>query len=572
MKTTARFSLNIIPAASGGFFSRKWVLFLSIFIFFLSFTAIFPQSILAQIRSDQNTNPNVPENSYTKIQIMLIDLSGAIICQLVGIDVIDRDRGCLGIDPKTKKIGYVSQNPDNPQVGGLLGMVVYSTETLYTPPASGVDYTKNIARNFGIVKPALAQENEEQDYTGFTALQPVQYVWTVARNITYFFFVIAFVIIGIGIMLRVKINPQTVMSIQNQIPKITVAIIMITFSYAIVGFLIDLMWVSTYFVINTLTPAVTVTGDSDAQAVKEMATMNLYNNPLTYFNDLFDSTHADHTSNVMGSMAKEIGMTVGDVISKIVFSVFNIDAASLDCSWTELQNCGTALFYNLIRGIAGLIGMMIIAIALIVAAVRTWFMLIKSYLYIILYTIIGPIYIFMGILPGSTLGFGAWMRAIIVNLLAFPSVIALYLLARFFAVSNSPYSYEQAINTQYNPFLPPLISNPSLLNNVGLLIAFGLVMLTPEMVQILRDKLNAKPNPYVAPAVQRGFSVGASASSAFTGAFIGRSFAVKGGVPIGWAARKIHSAGLTNNNRDARPIVRTLTAPLRFALGTKPDK
>lgn len=45
-------------------------------------------------------------------------------------------------------------------------------------------------------------------------------------------------------MFRVKISPQTVITIQNLLPKIIFALILITFSYAIAGFLMDLMYVA----------------------------------------------------------------------------------------------------------------------------------------------------------------------------------------------------------------------------------------------------------------------------------------------------------------------------------------
>ena len=45
------------------------------------------------------------------------------------------------------------------------------------------------------------------------------------------------------------------MTIQNQIPKIIISLILVTFSFAIAGFLIDLMWVSIYVVINLMSQA-----------------------------------------------------------------------------------------------------------------------------------------------------------------------------------------------------------------------------------------------------------------------------------------------------------------------------
>src|SRR5258708_14361646 len=45
------------------------------------------------------------------------------------------------------------------------------------------------------------------------------------------------------IMFRVKISPQVVVSVQSALPKIAIALVLVTFSYAIAGFLIDIMYV-----------------------------------------------------------------------------------------------------------------------------------------------------------------------------------------------------------------------------------------------------------------------------------------------------------------------------------------
>jgi hypothetical protein len=513
----------------------------------------------AHAQYETSTNPDVPENTHTRTQIMLLELMSAGICQLAGIDVISPQQGCLGVDPTTHKIGYAPPT-DQPRVGGLLGMVTDSTRTLYTPPASGIDYTRSIAQNFGIVKKAVAQEpgaQNQEEYTGFTALQPVRYVWSIARNLTYFFFVIAFVLIGIAIMLRVKINPQTVMSIQNQIPKIIVAILLITFSYAIVGFMIDLMWTFTYFTINTLSPAITSTYDSDPQAVQEVATANLYNNPIIYFNDLFNSSGQDN-HNMIADMAGGIGETIGNVITDILFSVFGVNAQTIECNtqFGGLLDFGDCLGKGIANGLAfifGIVGKLIIVCALLIAAIRVWFMLIRAYIYVIMYTIVSPIYIFMGILPGSSLGFTNWFRAVAASLLVFPATIAMFLLARFFAVGNSPYDVQNTINTQYNPFVPPLIGNPSIQHNIGLLIAFGIVMLIPEMLTIIRDAVKAKPNPYITPAIEKGFAAGAGLAAAGPAGLALRGLwrTDQHGRPMGAVPTLITS--VANNSR--RPIV-----------------
>ena len=57
-------------------------------------------------------------------------------------------------------------------------------------------------------------------------------------------------------MLRIKIDPRTVMTIQNQIPRVIICIILITFSYAFAGAMIDVMWAVTYMGVNKITQTV----------------------------------------------------------------------------------------------------------------------------------------------------------------------------------------------------------------------------------------------------------------------------------------------------------------------------
>ena len=88
-------------------------------------------------------------------------------------------------------------------IGGALGKGTQMIATLFTPPASGIQY---IADTWGNVlgKPAYAQGY------GFNGLQFLLPLWKAARNIVYLLSSIVFVVIGLMIILRVKISPQAV--------------------------------------------------------------------------------------------------------------------------------------------------------------------------------------------------------------------------------------------------------------------------------------------------------------------------------------------------------------------------
>ncbi len=78
--------------------------------------------------------------------------------------------------------------------------------------------------------------------TGFdelTASGGLLKLWVLMRNSAYALTVVALVIIGIMIMLRVPLNPRTVVTAQNSIPRLALGLILITFSFALSGLLID---------------------------------------------------------------------------------------------------------------------------------------------------------------------------------------------------------------------------------------------------------------------------------------------------------------------------------------------
>ncbi len=261
---------------------------------FLSVSLLTPLSAAAQQTdySQQSTttplprtNPDVPHNQHTFVQSLLIELMAAGVCILSGIDVLTPEKGCLGIDPQTRRIGYMPSplSQEEPAIGGLLGEMAGMIGMLYTPPASSVEYVRYLADNFGIQK-AYAQDKG----TGFSSLSSMLGLYTITRNLLM---VVIFILIGLGIMLRLKIDPRTVMSIQNQIPRIVVALLLVTFSYAIVGLLVDLMWVSTYAGINILGNAQICNNaaGADKQAFIQKATTSLLDNAYAYARNLFES-------------------------------------------------------------------------------------------------------------------------------------------------------------------------------------------------------------------------------------------------------------------------------------------
>lgn len=117
---------------------------------------------------------------------------------------------------------------------------------LYIPPASGIVYLADIIENFTLTKPVYARNQG----LGFQALQPLLPLWKASRNLAYLLFTLVFVALGFAVMFRVKISPQATMTIQAAVPRILIALILVTFSYAIVGFIIDLTYILFFVIVG----------------------------------------------------------------------------------------------------------------------------------------------------------------------------------------------------------------------------------------------------------------------------------------------------------------------------------
>ena len=440
----------------------------------------------AQQYINLDTNPGVPKNLHTLTQAVLFDFLSAASCQLVGIDPVTKSRNCLGIDIATGKIGYVQNN------GGAIGFMGNMIGYLYTPPIHTADYIHYLASNFGIAKSANAQG------IGLTSIKPISGLWIVFRNIVYLLFVLVFILIGLGIMLRIRIDPRTVMSVQNQIPKIIMGLIFVTFSFAIAGFLIDAMWVINIVIINVLTTAhpqllssldpgvyVTPFGLSDvlggffgvglqtAGAIGGGVYKTLNTNSL---NPVFAQLPTDP-----GCSLFDLGCYVGTLISMTIGGIVN-------------QVLGIV-----IGAIVGIFVFLVVIIAVIWALFRLWFALIGAYISILIDIIFAPFWIIGGLLPGAGpgIGFGAWVRDLAANLMAFPVVIGLFLIGKVIADG-----FTSAGDTF---FTPPLIGDPTG-NGLGALIAFGIIMISPNVVKM--TKAAFKSSTMDTRSIEQGIGVG----------------------------------------------------------------
>lgn len=483
-----------------------------------------------------NADPGVPQTLGTYMQAVTIEGLSTMSCMLSGYSFTDPQGRCLGINSSTGRIGYVQNNT------GLIGMTTSMITMTFDIPVSSSTHFQYLASNFGIAKKTYAQTG-----VGFSGLWPLHGIWLTFRSIAYLFVVLITIIIGLGVMLRFQIDPRTVMTIQNQIPKIIVTLLLITFSFPIAGLMIDLMWVMVYLVFvlaGASNTQLLVALNSEMQGIASvnhtpfafahalylnLASMNLFTGgtitppggliavPVAASQaagDIFGRIFSD----MIGTQAA--GRAIGSIVA--IFAIdklpgcftgslsilpLKFDSVTWDTCWQGATKQGAT-------NLGSIVAFLIFLIALLWALFRLWFRLIKAYIFIIVDVILAPLWILVGLIPGSTTGFGSWIRDLLANLLVFPATILMFFMGYILMVTVS----------QGQMFRPPLIGDTA--NSGGsfaALIGLGVILMVPEGLNMLREALKAPQFKYTA-AVGAAMGAGAKYIGGASGYAVGKTW------------------------------------------------
>ena len=499
-----------------------------------------PVSSYEQFRTP-NVDNSVPRDSHFYTQAVMIDTLSALICQLTGTDPTSPHLGCLGVNPQTGTIGMAPSRDDvasgAPQVGGALGLSANLIGGVYTQSVSSTQYFHYLADNFGIAKPALAASpppatGVQEDCSGsafgygFCGLKPVFTLWKVLRDASYGLLTLVFIVLGVGVMVRFKVDPRTVMTLQNQIPRVIVSILLITFSYAIAGAMIDLMWTVTYMGVSAISSATpnskialscasdpnqNVGGTSGGDMITPISAANqmLINQPLSFANKLFlPDCNGNTNGGINGgiiNMAARVSDSVRGLVTGILNNLFgwNPDGAgNTECGLLHPVNCLTQ--FGL--WITQLIVIAIIIIAILIALFRLWFELIKTYITILIFVIMGPIWIVFGLIPGRPLGFEKWLRIMFANLAAYPLCAFILVFGRVMMDAATPNPDPHSV------FVPPLIGNPNV-QSFSVFIGFGAIMIAPTIPAMIKERMKAKGQGNYGKTVAAGLGFAAGVAT-----------------------------------------------------------
>ena len=314
------------------------------------------------------------------------------------------------------------------------------------PPANLALWIQDTGRTLGFIPP---QANAQG--IGFSGLSVLLPIWKAFRNIAYALLAVVMVVIGFMVMFRKKIDPKTVVTVQNALPKIVLTLLLITFSYAIVGLMIDLMYLSIALVAALLIP---VSGGAlGADTASKYMNGGFWNLAAMVFNG--DWAAAKAITDLLG---------VGSV--PIVGSIFHLGTNAIISA--------------------------IVAIALLIAWIRILFLFVGAYIQILISLFVGPLQILTEAFPGST-GFSSWIKNLFVNIAVFPITAAMLMIGTIFA----------KFNQDGKVWTPPLLSSAGANGWVGI-IGLGVLFAIPGIAGSLKEALKAKPAVNAGPGAILG--------------------------------------------------------------------
>jgi hypothetical protein len=214
-------------------------------------------------------------------------------------------------------------------------------------------------------------------------------IWSRVRNLSYVFFILIMLVAGFMIMFRHKLGGQTLVTLGNALPNIILSLILVTFSFAIAGIIIDLGGVAMVLV-------------QDLLGLNEyVSTHNLWSLMGVFFNG---------TGRILG-----VSLGGGVALAATIIGIVGVLGASNPVGWFILGGVGI---------VALLIILLIVGIVL-VGSVMVLITLIKAYVGILLNVILAPIQITMAAIPGNQEMLKNWLNNLLRNVMVFPAVFFL---------------------------------------------------------------------------------------------------------------------------------------------------
>ena len=368
------------------------------------------------------------------------------------------------------------------QNSALTGISKATLAMYQHPPAETAIYLADLGRTLGFRQQVQAQG------IGFSGLSPLLDLWKAFRNIAYALLAVIMIVVGFMVMFRRKIDPKTVVTVQNAIPRIVIALLLVTFSYAIVGVMIDLMYLAIILTVSVISGASPALGK----------VVSLFTTGGTCVVGELGSIKWS-TGNASSTEVASVLLSggPGQLLKFFMGSGFQVwdDLATVITSTIGLKGRTIMFIGGIIGGftggkkgaIYGLLGApalftLIILIVLIFGFIRLFFMLLDAYINIIISLLIAPFQLMMEAVPGTN-AFAGWFKNLLSKIIAFPLTAVLLMIAAMLTSQD----YSQKI------WAPPLLSSGEAPLGMAGLTGLGMLMVIPGVVGAFQKGIKAEP-------------------------------------------------------------------------------
>lgn len=342
---------------------------------------------------------------------------------------------------------------------GAQGTLAKMIASLYTNQPSAVEYVAYNAQKFNLIKPTYAATGE-----GWNFLNPTLKIWTISRNAAYVFFVVIFVVTGFMIMFRSKLNPQTVISMQLALPRIVVALLLVTFSYALSGLMVDFVFLGH----GLIKSVITTPGPNSCNPTTGTQDSLIFGDPTQTWEQ--DCANAIYTPSVW----------VFDILGKYGGGEGIVEQLLKGMAGVFLNLFSDKFFNELFK--------LVIAASVVGATFKIFFALLTKYIMIIINVISMPFAFLFSALSGQANPLKP-LKELLANTIAFPITSLLLALAYYFSSVASG-----ALD------LPPLymgrVTGSASATGTAVtasMVAIGILMAIPTILASIDQAFEAKP-------------------------------------------------------------------------------
>ncbi|MCS7093148.1 MAG: hypothetical protein NZL96_01810 [Patescibacteria group bacterium] len=421
-------------------------------------------------------NPELIKSQENRIDIFLYR---GVMCNLFG-------EYCLDNNNTSKE-----ENFNSSLFGFLTNLFVLPYQN---PPASGIYWAYEGMQNAGFINKSFAQVQG----IGLSSLKPVQKVWVIFRDLSYLVLTIVLIAIGFMIMLRAKLNPQTVISLENALPKIVITLVVINFSLAIAGFLIDLLYVAIAFTVSIIDGGLSPTTTStSANKVNEFLNGFLEGSEGSLLGNLLSINFANVSSalfDIVPSTMKTLFQILITIASIYSFNILTLGKiSSIPRVFGQIPAIGGAIGLIvetvLIFFITPFISKLFITIIIFLTALALFFRLVlivlRNYIELIVFVTFSPVILLLESIPGRSV-FTSWFKKIFFNIFVFYFI---FLIAKVTQTLSSAIFLLEEQNTQI--WQPPFLSQINY-SFFPALISLGILYITPDLLNLIKQQFGVK--------------------------------------------------------------------------------